>query len=89
MTCSKIRVVGANNSLAGHASCSEIEVFGYGANQTPETEEPVIPPATQEPVTPPVTEKPAPTGDSVIGLVVMAVVSAAAVMAFGKKRTIR
>lgn len=89
VTCSKIRVVGANNSLAGHASCSEIEVFGYGANQTPETEEPVTPPATQEPVTPPATEKPAPTGDSMIGLAAMAVISAAAVMVFGKKRTMR
>lgn len=33
--CSAIRVVGAKNSLAGHASCAEIEVYGMNVGETP------------------------------------------------------
>ncbi len=39
VTCSKVRVVAAKNTFAGHASCCEIEAYGYEAGKTPSENE--------------------------------------------------
>gem|GEM_PF-2513944 len=59
--CSAVRVAGAPNSLAGHASCAEIEVYGQTiGTPDPGTDKPVTDkPITDKPVTDkPVTDKP-------------------------------
>ena len=54
--CSAVRVAGAPNGLAGHASCAEIEVFGKNVETSdPGTDKP----GTDKPVTDkPITDKP-------------------------------
>lgn len=65
--CSAIRVVGAKNSLAGHASCAEIEVYGMNVGETP-----IDPPKTttglgQTTTAPATAEKPTVTSSAASG----------------------
>ena len=52
VTCSAVRIVGSLNSLAGHASCAEIEVYGdyEGCYVDPEPVVTDAPPVTDSPV---------------------------------------
>ena len=79
VTCKGVRIVGANNSLAGHASVSEIEV--YTPFPTPVQDDPGTGTGTGTE-----TEAPA-TGDtSFIAVVLMLIISFAAVFTAVQKR---
>ena len=81
ITCSAIRIVGAKNSLAGHASVVEIEAYGYKEGETPVVTEP------DDPVTPDDPTPDKPTGDVSSLLVLVSALSlAGTALIVSKKR---